>query len=338
VTPALRRPMPGDMALSGAWVSRRVLAVDTVRGVLDMRDLRIRDDLLVEFLEPVDRQNPCDPAGQRVSEANEPSVMDLSSWHDLTRNGVTEAPARCWGPERHRLFWVWWSDRRTLEHAPRLVELEFVTDGEVWAAVDGTAAFCSLAELERNGWRESAREAVEFHMPWARARVEEAAGWLVALENLAPGPRPRKARARKQRVGGASGPPRGRSARRGPIAWGPEREAAPAPEACPMSAPLTFSHLAEQNLRRCEEAFHGIDRWSPTDWGCALAGETGELCNLLKKLRRGDQVDMEDVADELADVICYADLTATRLGIDLAEAVRRKFNRVSEKRGSAVRL
>lgn len=81
--------------------------------------------------------------------------------------------------------------------------------------------------------------------------------------------------------------------------------------------------------------------WSPMDWGCALAGETGEACNLVKKLHRGepgDHVNVDDIGRELADVICYADMLAARLGLNLGEFVRRKFNEVSVKRGSPVRL
>lgn len=105
-----------------------------------------------------------------------------------------------------------------------------------------------------------------------------------------------------------------------------------------MSETLTFEHLAVVNRQRCEESYFPVDHWSPTDWGCALAGEVGELCNLLKKRRRGDVVSLEDVADEMADVAIYLDLLATRHGIDLGAAVVSKFNRTSEKRGSAARL
>jgi hypothetical protein len=75
-----------------------------------------------------------------------------------------------------------------------------------------------------------------------------------------------------------------------------------------------------------------------TDWACALAGETGEACNLIKKLRRGDAIDTEDIGKELADVVIYADLLAARLGIDLGEAVVQKFNEVSDRYGYAGKL
>ena len=88
-----------------------------------------------------------------------------------------------------------------------------------------------------------------------------------------------------------------------------------------------------------------------------MAGECGEACNKVKKLRRiaetpeseavhesryrdeksyGDHV--EFLAMELADLVTYADLLAARLGIDLGEAVTRKFNRVSHRVNSNLKL
>lgn len=98
--------------------------------------------------------------------------------------------------------------------------------------------------------------------------------------------------------------------------------------------PLTFERLAEVNGARSRVSFAQCSDWTLGDWGCALAGETGELCNKLKKLRRGEKVPNEALAEELADVVLYADLIAGQLGIDLGEAVRCKFNSVSAKRGA----
>jgi NTP pyrophosphatase (non-canonical NTP hydrolase) len=100
---------------------------------------------------------------------------------------------------------------------------------------------------------------------------------------------------------------------------------------------LTFNELREANVGRCEDAFHPVDAWSPSDWACAVAGEVGEACNLIKKLRRGEDVPQQDIAFELADAVTYLDLLAARLGIDLGEAVREKFNIVSERVHSAER-
>ena len=113
---------------------------------------------------------------------------------------------------------------------------------------------------------------------------------------------------------------------------------------------LSFSELRVTNVQRCEQVFHKIHDWSPTDWACAMAGESGETCNAVKKLRRMDdgtntakdpqtiEEAVNLIADELADTIIYADLLAARLNIDLGAAVTRKFNIVSDRMKSTVYL
>lgn len=105
---------------------------------------------------------------------------------------------------------------------------------------------------------------------------------------------------------------------------------------------LTFNELRGKNAKRCVESFHPIEDWSPTDWGCAMAGEAGEACNLIKKLRRLDSVPdgpkktlqridlVKRIGDELADMVIYADLEATRLGLNLGTCVVDKFNEDSD--------
>ena len=113
---------------------------------------------------------------------------------------------------------------------------------------------------------------------------------------------------------------------------------------------LSFEQLREVNVKRCEDVFHPVDSWSPTDWATAMAGECGEACNEIKKLRRLDGADQEldteyerkrliyNTANELADLVIYADLLAARLGVDLGYFVTNKFNEVSKKRGSSYTL
>lgn len=100
----------------------------------------------------------------------------------------------------------------------------------------------------------------------------------------------------------------------------------------------SFRVLREVNVTRCAASFRSLEDWGETDWACAMAGEAGEACNLIKKRRRGDGIAIEEVAKELADVVIYADLLAARMGIDLGEAIRKKFNEVSTRVDSAVRL
>ena len=71
-----------------------------------------------------------------------------------------------------------------------------------------------------------------------------------------------------------------------------------------------------------------------------MAGECGEACNVVKKLERdGETPEMlVKLKHELADVVTYADLLAARYGINLGQAVAEKFNIVSQRRGSHLKL
>lgn len=120
---------------------------------------------------------------------------------------------------------------------------------------------------------------------------------------------------------------------------------------------LSFEELRAANVKRCEDAFFPLDHWTPSDWGLAMGGEAGEAAealttallgllvvgkcgqamNAVKKLNRGDG-DVKAVGKELADLTIYSDLLAARLKLDLGDEVIEKFNEVSEKRNSPVRL
>lgn len=118
-----------------------------------------------------------------------------------------------------------------------------------------------------------------------------------------------------------------------------------------MSDGLTFNALRGANSARLPQfrnrhgqlahaSGDGSD-WSPAQWLQAVIGELGEYANLRKKFERGD-VDAEtfhrEAADELADVATYLDILAGQLDIDLGRSIVDKFNRVSERVGSTVRL
>lgn len=101
---------------------------------------------------------------------------------------------------------------------------------------------------------------------------------------------------------------------------------------------LGFNHLRAANLERVEYFGHGTldDGWNVAEWGCALAGEAGELCNVLKKMNRQapfdpDLLELKKEAEkEIADVLLYLDLLAAKLGILLDEAATVKFNETSK--------
>lgn len=74
-------------------------------------------------------------------------------------------------------------------------------------------------------------------------------------------------------------------------------------------------------------------------WGNEMAGETGEACNVIKKLERerygmpGSRAGLADLASELADVIITATNAANAAGINLTAEVSKKFNETSRKVG-----
>jgi NTP pyrophosphatase (non-canonical NTP hydrolase) len=70
-----------------------------------------------------------------------------------------------------------------------------------------------------------------------------------------------------------------------------------------------------------------------------LAGEVGEVCNVVKKLERerlgmvGSRATLEALSEELGDVMICTDLLAMHYGVDLRSAVWRKFNEKSLENG-----
>lgn len=115
---------------------------------------------------------------------------------------------------------------------------------------------------------------------------------------------------------------------------------------------LNFNKLKNANKVRCINGFgHSLGSWMIDQWTNAIAGETGEACNLAKKLNRisnnikgnkpedGDfSLIKEKLGKELADVVIYCDLTASALDMNLGDLVKQKFNEKSDEIGSDIKL
>ena len=105
--------------------------------------------------------------------------------------------------------------------------------------------------------------------------------------------------------------------------------------------PLTFAKFQARNKLRCEEGFGHLvayddPTWPIQNWALAIAGEAGELCNLVKKCLRGDFTVMEkrqEILAELADVMTYCDLAVSSLSADTATELKAKFDIVSGRIG-----
>lgn len=99
-----------------------------------------------------------------------------------------------------------------------------------------------------------------------------------------------------------------------------------------------LNQLREASRKRCSAFGFELDEWSVTDWGNATAGEVGELCNKLKKIRRGDVISLTSVGEEAADVAIYLDLTCQKLGISLEQLIVHTFNKKSDEIGSPIKI
>jgi NTP pyrophosphatase (non-canonical NTP hydrolase) len=108
-----------------------------------------------------------------------------------------------------------------------------------------------------------------------------------------------------------------------------------------VSTTDVLKQLKVQNSKRAAEIWVPIEEYTEEFLCMAIAGEVGEMCNLIKKSLMGEKVDerlnipiKESVAHEAADVVIYLDLLCQKMGIDLQTAIVNKFNLKSWQVGS----
>lgn len=100
---------------------------------------------------------------------------------------------------------------------------------------------------------------------------------------------------------------------------------------------LTFENLRIANAERQKEYPTKVP-FDTKYWALALAGEVGELCNFIKKQDRDGKDYSLEIRKEIADIQTYLDLLANHIGVDLGQATIDKFNEVSGRIGSKVKL
>jgi NTP pyrophosphatase (non-canonical NTP hydrolase) len=109
---------------------------------------------------------------------------------------------------------------------------------------------------------------------------------------------------------------------------------------------LDLTALRPLNVQRAREGFKCYDNQPLTYWTTALAGEVGELCNMIKKMQRVEKggidggssytakdINKEMLKEEIGGIAIYLDLLASLLDINLEEAIIDTFNSKSEKYG-----
>lgn len=110
---------------------------------------------------------------------------------------------------------------------------------------------------------------------------------------------------------------------------------------------LTFDDLRSANEAR-QAHWGGTDNWTLADWSNAVAGEVGEACNVVKKIRRTElgttgnkkptDAYYDQLETEIGDALIYLDLLAAKAGLTLDGCVSRAFNEKSAELNMPVRL
>jgi NTP pyrophosphatase (non-canonical NTP hydrolase) len=106
---------------------------------------------------------------------------------------------------------------------------------------------------------------------------------------------------------------------------------------------LNLQSFRTANVDRAINGFNCYQNQPLTYWTTALAGEVGELCNMIKKLQRvknggmdgGSSYKASDITkkmlqEEIGGIVIYLDLLASLLDIELEEAIQSTFNNKSE--------
>ena len=103
---------------------------------------------------------------------------------------------------------------------------------------------------------------------------------------------------------------------------------------------LTLKKFQKVSKKRWDEG-HAVSL-NYLEIGACAAGEVGELCNILKKIKLKrkelNKQTKEDVAYEIADSICYLVNLASQLDIDVEKCIIEKFNIVSDRYNSKAKL
>lgn len=109
---------------------------------------------------------------------------------------------------------------------------------------------------------------------------------------------------------------------------------------------LSLAELRPINVQRATEGFRCYDNQPLTYWTTALAGEVGELCNMIKKMQRVERggidggssytakdITTEMLKEEIGGIAIYLDLLASLLDISLEDAIIDTFNSKSSQYG-----
>lgn len=109
---------------------------------------------------------------------------------------------------------------------------------------------------------------------------------------------------------------------------------------------MEIQQFSLANLARCQQSFRHCWNHDILYFPLAACGEAGEAANIIKKLVRGDYsihnadygIQKRNAVIEFVDCITYCDLAIQRLGYQTESLLIHKFNQVSVRVDSPIRL
>lgn len=92
---------------------------------------------------------------------------------------------------------------------------------------------------------------------------------------------------------------------------------------------MNMNEYQELQMRTASEAAYTD---MITNAALGLAGESGEVCDIVKKAKfQGHKLDVEHVIEELGDVLWYVSLGAKGCGITLDELAQRNIDKLRKR-------
>lgn len=106
---------------------------------------------------------------------------------------------------------------------------------------------------------------------------------------------------------------------------------------------LTFDNFSYLNARRCVEGFgRKLNFDSAVVHTLAACGEVGEMAQEIKRIldtgSEPTEEQVEKLMNEVADAITYLDLIPSHLGQKTSDILTRKFNVVSDRIGTKIKI
>lgn len=112
-----------------------------------------------------------------------------------------------------------------------------------------------------------------------------------------------------------------------------------APVVKPIELNTKFlTEFAAINKKRSNELYDTLQVCKTADLVVSLCEEVGEIAGFVKKAQRDKKNYRKEIGKEIADVFMYLDLLCTLDGYDFGQLIVDKFNEVSRRKNSQIKI